>query len=49
LKDGYPEHDLETAIILELENFILEPGTGFPFIERQKRIILDGKNFYLDF
>ena len=30
------------------ECFILELGTGFSFIERQKRIILDGKDFYLD-
>lgn len=48
LKDGYLENDLETAIIKELENFILELGVGFSFIERQKRIILDGKDFYLD-
>ena len=48
LKDGYLENDLESAIIKELENFILELGVGFSFIERQKRIILDGKDFYLD-
>jgi len=48
LKDGYLENDLENAIIKELENFILELGKGFTFIERQKRIILDGKDFYLD-
>ncbi len=48
LKDGYLEHDLESAIVKELERFILELGAGFSFIERQKRIILDGKDFYLD-
>jgi len=48
LKDGYMEKDLESAIIKELENFILELGNGFTFVERQKRIILDGKDFYLD-
>lgn len=48
LKDGYLEKDLESAIIKELENFILELGKGFTFVERQKRIILDGKDFYLD-
>ncbi len=48
LKDGYLEKDLETAIIKELENFILELGNGFTFIERQKRMIIDGKDFYLD-
>ena len=48
LKDGYLEKDIESAIIKELENFILELGVGFTFVERQKRMILDGKNFYLD-
>lgn len=48
LKDGYLENDLESAIIKELENFILELGIGFTFIERQKRMIIDGKDFYLD-
>lgn len=48
LKEGYLENDLESAIIKELENFILELGVGFSFVERQKRIILDSKDFYLD-
>ena len=48
LKEGYLEKDLETAILRELETFILELGAGFTFVERQKRIILDGKDFYLD-
>ena len=48
LKDGYLEKDIESAIIKELENFILELGVGFTFVERQKRMILDGKDFYLD-
>lgn len=48
LKDGYLENDLESAIIKELENFILELGVGFSFVERQKRMIIDGEDFYLD-
>uniref|UniRef100_Q3ASN3 Cytoplasmic protein n=1 Tax=Chlorobium chlorochromatii (strain CaD3) TaxID=340177 RepID=Q3ASN3_CHLCH len=48
LKDGYLEKDLESAIIKELENFILELGKGFTFVERQKRMIIDGEDFYLD-
>jgi predicted nuclease of restriction endonuclease-like (RecB) superfamily len=48
LKDGYLENDLESAILKELELFILELGVGFTFIERQKRMIVDGKDFYLD-
>jgi predicted nuclease of restriction endonuclease-like (RecB) superfamily len=48
LKNDYLENDLETAILRELENFILEFGKGFAFVERQKRIIIDGEDFYLD-
>ncbi|WP_235295462.1 PDDEXK nuclease domain-containing protein [Portibacter lacus] len=48
LKDGYLEYDLEKAILKELEHFILELGNGFSFIERQKRMIIDGEDFYLD-
>ncbi len=40
------ENDLESAIIKELEKFILELGVGCSFIERQKRMIIDGEDFY---
>ncbi len=48
LKDTYNEKDLEAAILRELENFILELGDGFAFVARQKRITLDGEDFYID-
>jgi predicted nuclease of restriction endonuclease-like (RecB) superfamily len=48
LKDTYLEKDLESAVLRELENFILEMGRGFAFVERQKRMIIDGEDFYLD-
>ncbi len=48
LKNTYLEKDLESAIMRELESFILELGVGFTFVERQKRMILDGKDFNLD-
>ena len=32
----------------ELESFILELGKGFAFVERQKRMIIDGEDFHLD-
>jgi len=48
LKDDYLENDLETAILCELEKFILEFGKGFAFMERQKRMVIDGEDFYLD-
>jgi predicted nuclease of restriction endonuclease-like (RecB) superfamily len=48
LKDTYSEKNLEDAILRELERFILELGQGFSFIERQKRMIIDGGDFKLD-
>lgn len=48
LQNDYLEKDVETAILHELEKFILELGKGFAFVERQKRMIIDGEDFYLD-
>lgn len=48
LKDNFLESDLENAILIELEKFILEFGNGFAFLERQKRIIIDGDDFKID-
>jgi len=48
LKDTYSEKDLETAILRELEAFILELGAGFSFVARQKRITVDDEDYYLD-
>ncbi|HTA83665.1 MAG TPA: PDDEXK nuclease domain-containing protein, partial [Bacteroidia bacterium] len=36
------------AILRELENFVLELGVGFSFVARQKRMVIDGEDFYLD-
>ena len=44
----YLEFDLETAILRELEKFILEVGKGFAFVERQKRMVIDREDHYLD-
>lgn len=48
LKNTFSEKNLEDAILRELESFILELGQGFSFVERQKRMIIDGKDFRLD-
>jgi predicted nuclease of restriction endonuclease-like (RecB) superfamily len=48
LKDTYSEKDLEAAILREMEQFILELGAGFTFVARQKRLVIDGEDFYLD-
>ncbi len=48
LQNTFLEKDLEQAILRELEAFILELGKGFAFVERQKRMIIDGEDFHLD-
>lgn len=45
---SYYEKDLETAIINHLQDFLLELGNGFSFVARQKRIHIDGDDFYID-
>lgn len=48
LNDRYLEKDLKDAIIRELEQFLLELGVGFTFIERQKCIVIDNEDFHID-
>ncbi len=48
LHDTYSEKDLESAILLHLQNFITELGTEFAFLARQKRIIIDDEDYYID-
>ena len=48
INDRYLEKDLEDAILRSIEKFIFELGVGFSFIERQKRIIIDGEDFKID-
>ena len=44
----YSEKNLEDAIALQLEQFIMELGQGFAFLERQKRFSIDGTDYKLD-
>ncbi|MGI4981238.1 MAG: PDDEXK nuclease domain-containing protein, partial [Janthinobacterium lividum] len=48
LTDRFLERDLEDAILRELETFLLELGSGFSFVARQKRLQIDGEDFYID-
>jgi len=48
LKDTYSEKDLESAIIAELQRFIIELGSDFAFLARQKRITIDNRDYYID-
>lgn len=45
---SYSESDLEQKLIDKLEHFLLELGTGFTFVARQKRITFDEKHFRID-
>ncbi|MDO5664677.1 MAG: PDDEXK nuclease domain-containing protein [Bacteroidia bacterium] len=48
LKDVYSEKELESAIIAELQRFISELGIDFAFLARQKRIMIDNRDYYID-
>lgn len=48
LTGSYDEKDMEQAILRELEAFILELGSDFAFVARQKRITVDSEDYYLD-
>ncbi|MDZ7900271.1 MAG: PDDEXK nuclease domain-containing protein [Arcicella sp.] len=47
LKYTYSEKSLEDAILRGLEQFILELGSRFTFVERQKQMIFDGEDLKL--
>ena len=42
------EKDLEANLLEHIQEFLLELGRGFSFVSRQKRIDVDGDNFYID-
>jgi len=48
LPKKFTENDLESALISNMQNFILELGDGFSFVERQKRIMVDSIDYHLD-
>ncbi len=48
LSDSYSEKDFESAILAELQRFIIELGSDFAFMARQKRITIDQRDYYID-
>src|SRR5574344_895258 len=42
------ERDLESNLLEHIQEFLLELGRGFSFVARQRRIDVDGENFYID-
>lgn len=45
---AYYEKDLESALITNLQIFLLELSNGFSFVARQKRILLEDDEFFAD-
>ena len=48
LRDTFSEKDMESAILLELQGFLSELGSDFAFMARQKRVTVDGEDYYID-
>jgi predicted nuclease of restriction endonuclease-like (RecB) superfamily len=48
LRDSFSEKELESAIINELQKFIIEIGSDFAFLARQKRISIDNRDYKID-
>jgi len=48
LSDTYSEKDLEDAILVELQRFIIEMGGDFAFLARQKSIMIDSRSYRID-
>ena len=42
------EKDFESAIISHITDFLLEMGKGFSFVARQKRILIEDDEFFID-
>ncbi len=48
LRDPFSERDLEAALVRQIERFLLELGSDFAFMGRQKRITIGGRDYYID-
>ena len=47
-KPVYYENELETALIEHLQQFLLELGNGFSFVARQKRLLIEDDEYFVD-
>lgn len=47
-KSEYSENELETKLINNLQSFLLELGTGYTFVARQKRFTFNEEHFRVD-
>ena len=44
----YTESELENALITHLQQFLMELGKGYAFVERQQHIVTDAGDYYID-
>ena len=47
-KPHYYEKELESALLEHIQEFLLELGNGFTFVARQKRLLLEDDEFFVD-
>ena len=47
-RPAYYEKDLESAIISHIADFLLEMGKGFSFVARQKRLLIEDDEYFVD-
>ena len=48
LDPGFTERELEDALIARLTHFLTELGAGFAFVGRQHRLVVAGKDYFVD-
>jgi predicted nuclease of restriction endonuclease-like (RecB) superfamily len=48
LEDTFSEKDLEAALVRNIEKFLLELGSDFCFVGRQRRLTIGGEDYYVD-
>ncbi len=48
LKPHYYENEIESSLIVHLQQFMLELGNGFCFVARQKRFLIEDDEFFVD-
>lgn len=48
LEKGYNEHDLEMALAHDITHFLLELGTGFTYVGRQKELVVGSDEYFPD-
>jgi len=48
LNKGFKERELENKLIEQIKNVLIELGTGFSFVGNQYKVIVNGKEYFID-